>query len=158
VLIDCKTSNVDEAARFWGEALGRSVDKDHPNSRAESEAWARASDAAAKDATEAAYDREEMLEARGEWMERRSRYVGGLDADNVVAFKSPDAWFASRSRRRPATLPLGSVAYEGEPNQHGERTVWLDEIWVNGLGAMRGPTESYSDVILRIARAGAGAR
>ena len=33
VLIDCKTSNVDEAARFWSEALGRSVDKVHPSSR-----------------------------------------------------------------------------------------------------------------------------
>lgn len=33
VLIDCKTSDVDEAARFWGEALGRIVDKDHPGSR-----------------------------------------------------------------------------------------------------------------------------
>jgi hypothetical protein len=33
VLIDCKTSNVDEAARFWGEALGRPVDKGHPESR-----------------------------------------------------------------------------------------------------------------------------
>src|ERR1700722_6195436 len=33
VLIDCKTSNVDEAARFWGEALGRPVDKDHPSTR-----------------------------------------------------------------------------------------------------------------------------
>ena len=33
VLIDCKTSNVDEAARFWSEALGRPVDKDHPSSR-----------------------------------------------------------------------------------------------------------------------------
>jgi hypothetical protein len=33
VLIDCKTSDVDEAARFWGEALGRCVDKDHPGSR-----------------------------------------------------------------------------------------------------------------------------
>jgi hypothetical protein len=33
VLIDCKTSNVDEAARFWAEALGRRVDKDHPISR-----------------------------------------------------------------------------------------------------------------------------
>ena len=33
VLIDCKTSNVDEAARFWGEALGRPVDKGHPSSR-----------------------------------------------------------------------------------------------------------------------------
>src|SRR5438105_14401437 len=33
VLIDCKTSDVDEAARFWGEALGRPVDHDHPGSR-----------------------------------------------------------------------------------------------------------------------------
>src|SRR6202041_131074 len=33
VLIDCKPSDVDEAARFWGEALGRTVDKDHPGSR-----------------------------------------------------------------------------------------------------------------------------
>src|SRR6202161_4015111 len=33
VLIDCKTSNVDEAARFWSGALGRPVDKDHPSSR-----------------------------------------------------------------------------------------------------------------------------
>jgi hypothetical protein len=33
VLIDCRTSNLDEAARFWGEALGRPVDPDHPGSR-----------------------------------------------------------------------------------------------------------------------------
>jgi hypothetical protein len=33
VLIDCKTSNVDEAARFWGEALSRPVDRSHPSSR-----------------------------------------------------------------------------------------------------------------------------
>jgi len=33
VLIDCKTSNVDEAARFWSQALGRPVDKDHPSTR-----------------------------------------------------------------------------------------------------------------------------
>lgn len=33
VLIDCKSSDVDEAARFWGEALGRLVDHDHPGSR-----------------------------------------------------------------------------------------------------------------------------
>jgi hypothetical protein len=32
-LIDCKTSDVDEAARFWGEALGHAVDPNHPNSR-----------------------------------------------------------------------------------------------------------------------------
>jgi hypothetical protein len=33
VLIDCKTSDVDEAARNWGEALGRPVDLKHPGSR-----------------------------------------------------------------------------------------------------------------------------
>src|SRR5271163_1022099 len=33
VLIDCKTSDVDQAARFWSEALGRPVDPDHPSSR-----------------------------------------------------------------------------------------------------------------------------
>jgi hypothetical protein len=33
VLIDCRTSELDEAARFWGEALGRSVDSNHPSSR-----------------------------------------------------------------------------------------------------------------------------
>jgi hypothetical protein len=33
VLIDCKTSDVDEAARYWGEALGRPVDLKHSGSR-----------------------------------------------------------------------------------------------------------------------------
>jgi Glyoxalase-like domain len=33
VLIDCRTSDLDGAARFWGEALGRSADLNHPSSR-----------------------------------------------------------------------------------------------------------------------------
>jgi predicted enzyme related to lactoylglutathione lyase len=33
VLIDCNTSDVDEAARFWADALGRPVDLAHPSSR-----------------------------------------------------------------------------------------------------------------------------
>jgi Glyoxalase-like domain len=33
VLIDCKTADLDEAAHFWGEALGRPVDPQHPASR-----------------------------------------------------------------------------------------------------------------------------
>ena len=49
------------------------------------------------------------------------------------------------------TLPLGSVAVEPYYNERGERTAWLEEVWVDRLGAMRGPGESYSDVILRIA-------
>ena len=33
ILIDCKTPDVDEAARFWAQALGRPVDPKHPGSR-----------------------------------------------------------------------------------------------------------------------------
>jgi len=33
VLIDCKGADIDEAARFWGAALGRPVDLNHPSSR-----------------------------------------------------------------------------------------------------------------------------
>jgi catechol 2,3-dioxygenase-like lactoylglutathione lyase family enzyme len=33
LLIDCKTSDVDGAARFWADALGRPVDRDHPGTR-----------------------------------------------------------------------------------------------------------------------------
>jgi hypothetical protein len=48
------------------------------------------------------------------------------------------------------TLPLGSVAAEPYFNERGERTVWLKEVWVGRSSAMRGPTERYSDVILRL--------
>lgn len=33
LLIDCNVPDVDEAARFWAQALGRSVDLGHPGSR-----------------------------------------------------------------------------------------------------------------------------
>ena len=33
ILIDCKTDDIDAAARFWAEALGRPTDPDHPGSR-----------------------------------------------------------------------------------------------------------------------------
>jgi len=33
LLIDCKSSDVDEAAHFWSQALGRAVDSNHPGSR-----------------------------------------------------------------------------------------------------------------------------
>jgi hypothetical protein len=45
------------------------------------------------------------------------------------------------------TLPLGSMGYEAEPNERGERLIWL----ADRLAAMRGPGESYSDVIMRLA-------
>ena len=33
LMIDCHVSDLDGAARFWGEALGRPVDLEHPDSR-----------------------------------------------------------------------------------------------------------------------------
>ena len=33
LIIDCKSTDVDEAARFWAQALGRPVDLGHPGSR-----------------------------------------------------------------------------------------------------------------------------
>jgi predicted enzyme related to lactoylglutathione lyase len=33
LLIDCRSSDIDEATRFWSQALGRAIDLDHPGSR-----------------------------------------------------------------------------------------------------------------------------
>ena len=49
-----------------------------------------------------------------------------------------------------ATLP-SSVGYEGIRAPNGEYHVWLEPRFVDRLLAMRGPGESYSDVILRLA-------
>jgi hypothetical protein len=49
-----------------------------------------------------------------------------------------------------STLKLGFVGYESEPNERGERLVWLETRVVDRLTAMREPRESYSDVILRM--------
>ena len=49
-----------------------------------------------------------------------------------------------------ATLPLGSVGDQPQPNAKGERLIWLTRL-SSPSGAMRGPGESYSDVILRLA-------
>lgn len=50
-----------------------------------------------------------------------------------------------------STLPLGTVAVEPEANEKGERYVWLAPAVVDRLRFLRGPGESYSDVILRLA-------
>ena len=62
---------------------------------------------------------------------------------------SPEA-FEAIARMTPS---FGSVGYEVEAIE-GQRYIWLDRAVVDRLGAMRGPSESYSDVILRLAAAG----
>jgi hypothetical protein len=51
-----------------------------------------------------------------------------------------------------ARLP-GSVGYERGPDDNGERLIWLEPHIVNKLRHLRGPGESFSDVILRLAEA-----
>ena len=51
-----------------------------------------------------------------------------------------------------ATLPLGSVAVEPQRAPDGSVHIWLDHNAVAKLKALRGPRESYSDVIIRAAR------
>jgi hypothetical protein len=56
-----------------------------------------------------------------------------------------------------ATLALGSVGYENQTNERGERLIWLEPNVIERLRAMRGPGESYSEAILRlVAAAGSG--
>ena len=52
-----------------------------------------------------------------------------------------------------STLPFGSVGFEREAGANGERLAWLAATVVDRLAALRGPGESYSDVILRLAEA-----
>jgi hypothetical protein len=51
-------------------------------------------------------------------------------------------------------MPLGSVAVEPKPDDKGERLIWLELHVVNKLRLLRGPGESYSDVILKLAAGG----
>jgi len=51
-------------------------------------------------------------------------------------------------------LSLSSAASTSRtrPNEKGERWIWLDPSVVDRLRYLRGPGESYSDVILRLAK------
>jgi hypothetical protein len=48
------------------------------------------------------------------------------------------------------TLPLGSMGCEPGATARGERIFWIEAPVADRLAAMRGPSESYSDVILRL--------
>jgi hypothetical protein len=52
-----------------------------------------------------------------------------------------------------STLPFGSAGFERDLDAKGDRQVWLEPRVLDRLRAMRGRGESYSDVILRLAKA-----
>jgi hypothetical protein len=49
-----------------------------------------------------------------------------------------------------STIPFGSIGFEAKLNAEGERLIWIEEVWADKLSGLRGPGESYSDVILPI--------
>jgi hypothetical protein len=49
------------------------------------------------------------------------------------------------------TMSFGSVNFKAGVDDTGERYIWLPRAVVDRLRALRGPGESYSDVILRLA-------
>jgi hypothetical protein len=51
-----------------------------------------------------------------------------------------------------ATLPFDSVGVEREDGPNGARQIWLEPRVLDRLRALRGPGESYSDVILKLAK------
>jgi hypothetical protein len=51
-------------------------------------------------------------------------------------------------------MPFGSVNFEAGVDDKGERYIWLPWAVVDRLWALRGPGESFSDVILALANGG----
>jgi hypothetical protein len=78
--------------------------------------------------------------------------AGGLRPDLMVRIAISQAAFDAIAGM--LRFPLGSVSYENASNTKGERYVWLDPKVVEHLRALRGPGESFSDVILRLAGEG----
>jgi hypothetical protein len=60
--------------------------------------------------------------------------------------------FAAAFEAIAATLPFASAGFEHEPDAKGQRQIWLQRSVIDRLRALRGPGESYSDVILRRAK------
>jgi hypothetical protein len=56
-----------------------------------------------------------------------------------------------------ATLPADTQTWPTSPAHQGDVVICLDQAMVDRLGAMRGPGESYSDVILRLGTSASGA-
>lgn len=53
-----------------------------------------------------------------------------------------------KPRRGDRADASGSVGFKNKVNGRGERLIWLERSEVSKLRAMRGPGESYSNVIL----------
>jgi predicted CopG family antitoxin len=61
---------------------------------------------------------------------------------------TPEAYKAIK-----ATLPDAAESWPAQTDGRGLIRIWLDRKFVDRLREMRGPGESYSDVIFRLAKA-----
>ena len=52
-----------------------------------------------------------------------------------------------------ATLPAGSIVYLPDRNARGQYLLWLTETEANRLAALRRRGESYSEAVIRLAKA-----
>ena len=55
-----------------------------------------------------------------------------------------------------ATLPADTQTWPTSPGDHGDVIIWLDRATFYRLDAPRGPGESLSDTILRVAKGEGG--
>jgi hypothetical protein len=86
---------------------------------------------------------------------RLGRAVALFPTLGVCAYMSPMIRIAITPAAYAAiagSLP-GNVGVERARAENGDIFVWLDHATVAKLKAMRGPGESYSDVIIRLAEA-----
>ena len=51
-----------------------------------------------------------------------------------------------------ATLPADTQTWPTSPADQGDVIIWLDQATVDRLDALRAPSESYGDAIIRVAR------
>ena len=75
--------------------------------------------------------------------------VFGLTRRSMIGISiTPEAYRAIR-----ATLPEGADVWPAQPflGRDGLIRIWLDHAVVDRLRVLRGPDDSYSDVILRLA-------
>jgi hypothetical protein len=49
------------------------------------------------------------------------------------------------------TLALGTMVCEPQPNENGERLIWLEDRWLDKLNSIRRSDENYSEAIIRLA-------
>jgi hypothetical protein len=162
-LISSCTKAALAAAKARGQVLGgprlaeaRAIS--HARLKADAEAHAEAVMPAIREAQAAGGEVAAPDRRRSQWAWDRhgaGRQVGSADrrqhsspsGDLMVFIAISQAAFDAIS----ATLALGSVSYENKTNEKGERLTWLAPNVVARLRAMRGPDESFSDVIPRIA-------